>query len=576
MTNPSFNSSSISGHPPQASQQRMACLWLPNWPIQRLVAVEPELRCQRLVLFRRDSRRGRLVSAASPLAQRAGIRVGMPISRAEMGDCYLREHDSTVDRQALEELTERLNEFSPMVGLESADEKSSRSSSRSSRHSIGHLSGRSSTRSGASPDTTMDWKPSSILFDLTGISRLFGGEENLARQLFERIQQLGYVPRLAIADTIGVAWGVSHFGTTGWSVIPPADHQAWSGLPLDALRLSAATVDTLQQLGLQRIDQLLLLPRDQLAMRFGDEIHRRLDQALGARPETFQAHRSTIDFSATQALEYPLTHRETIEITIGRMVQDICQQLRSRQQAGQQWCIHLVGTEQDPLRISVGLFRATTNPQELMPLIQMQLDHQLQQSNRSGRSRLPLAVEEIQVRATSVVLMVRYQRQLFDDPPGMDQQSLADLVNRLSNRLGQQKVLAARLRSGAQPEYAFEYRPLIDRKRRSHKRAIRSSTSVTHVAGRPLRILTPAFPINVVPNQRTSNCAMQACPLQTFRTEKQTFQVVQGWGPERIETGWWRGLMVVREYWRIEVASGQQFWLYQNLRDQSWFLQGEF
>ena len=568
MSTPSIDPSSNRGNQSPSSHPRMACLWLPNWPIQRLVAVEPELRCQRLVLFRRDSRRGRLVSAASPLAQRAGIRVGMPISRTALDDCFLREHDSAADRQALEKLADRLHEFSPLVGLESTEEKTSRFS----RHAMGHLAGRASTRSGVGSGNTTAWQPSSILLDLTGISRLFGGEENLARQLFERVQQLGFLPRLAIADTIGAAWAVSHFGTSGWSVTPQADHQAWWGLPLAALRLSAATVHTLQQLGLQRIGELLQLPRDQLAMRFGDEIHRRLDQAEGTRTETFQAHRATVDFSSTQGLEYPLTHRETIEIIIARMVHDICQQLRSRQQAGQQWCINLMGAEQDPLRISVGLFQATTNSQELMPLIQMQLDHQLQQSSRSGRcGQLPLAVEEIQVRATSVVLMVRYQRQLFDDPPGMDQQSLADLVNRLSNRLGQQQVLAPRLRSGAQPEYAFEYRPLIDRERRQHKRAIRSSTSATHIAGRPLRILTPALPIKVVLNQEASNG-----PVQAFRTEKQVFHVRRGWGPERIETGWWRGLMVVREYWRIEAASGQQFWLYQNLRDQSWFLQGEF
>ena len=62
---------------------RILCVWLPNWPIQRLVVQRPELRRQQVLLFRRDSRRGNLVNAASPLARQAGCRVGMPLSEAK-------------------------------------------------------------------------------------------------------------------------------------------------------------------------------------------------------------------------------------------------------------------------------------------------------------------------------------------------------------------------------------------------------------------------------------------------------------------------------------------------------------
>ena len=60
----------------------MLCLWLPEWPIQRLVAAEPEYRQQHLVLFRVDARKGKRVAAASPLARRAGVRTDMPLNEA--------------------------------------------------------------------------------------------------------------------------------------------------------------------------------------------------------------------------------------------------------------------------------------------------------------------------------------------------------------------------------------------------------------------------------------------------------------------------------------------------------------
>ena len=48
------------------------------------------------------------------------------------------------------------------------------------------------------------------------------------------------------------------------------------------------------------------------------------------------------------------------------------------------------------------------------------------------------------------------------------------------------------------------------------------------------------------------------------------------WGPERIETGWWRGLDVRRDYYVIETDLAERFWIFNDLVDGSWFLHGVF
>src|SRR5207248_5677028 len=53
-------------------------------------------------------------------------------------------------------------------------------------------------------------------------------------------------------------------------------------------------------------------------------------------------------------------------------------------------------------------------------------------------------------------------------------------------------------------------------------------------------------------------------------------QVAHGWGPERIETGWWRGADVGRDYYVVETTTGERFWLFRTLPDGSWFLHGIF
>ena len=65
-------------------------------------------------------------------------------------------------------------------------------------------------------------------------------------------------------------------------------------------------------------------------------------------------------------------------------------------------------------------------------------------------------------------------------------------------------------------------------------------------------------------------------PPLGFRWSDCEEQVLHCWGPERIETGWWRSGCVRRDYYRVETAGGQRFWLFRRLHDGRWFLQGTF
>jgi protein ImuB len=65
-------------------------------------------------------------------------------------------------------------------------------------------------------------------------------------------------------------------------------------------------------------------------------------------------------------------------------------------------------------------------------------------------------------------------------------------------------------------------------------------------------------------------------PPASFRLRGRTHKIVRHSGPERIETGWWRGPSVRRDYYRVETAASQRFWLFRDLHDGTWCLHGEF
>ncbi|MCA9266801.1 MAG: hypothetical protein KDA60_23265, partial [Planctomycetales bacterium] len=62
--------------------KRMLCIWLPNWPIQRLANARPELQTRLLILYTPDNRGVERVAFCSPAVRDAGVHPGMPLAEA--------------------------------------------------------------------------------------------------------------------------------------------------------------------------------------------------------------------------------------------------------------------------------------------------------------------------------------------------------------------------------------------------------------------------------------------------------------------------------------------------------------
>jgi protein ImuB len=219
--------------------------------------------------------------------------------------------------------------------------------------------------------------------------------------------------------------------------------------------------------------------------------------------------------------------------------------------------------------LSVGLYRATASARHLLDLVRMRLE----------RASLPAPVAALSVCAAETAALEYRQQELFcDGPPRERPRQLAALIDRLSSRLGRRAVLRTVLLAEAQPELAYRYEPLVEgegsrrvRRRTSRRGGMQELTlSQGHAApARPLRLFPrPVFlaAISVTPDG----------PPFHFRWRGREHRVAQSRGPERIETGWWRGRAIGRDYYRVQTAAGDCLWLFRRLRDGQWFLHGAF
>jgi protein ImuB len=465
-------------------------------------------------------------------------------------------HDARRDQEALVELAAWCEQFSPIVGLDQADQ------------------------------------PDSLLMDVSGLAQLFGGEEALARMVVTACGQQGLTVRVAIADTVSAAWGFARwrevlaeeaeatgsgvfFGQRSkkmvksmaekdsrplpaYVVLPPGDRAFWDDLPVEALRLPQRPTEQLHRLGIRRIGQLSRLPRAGLAARFGEPLLERLDKLAGTIAEPIVAHHAREPLSVRWCFEYPTTHHEAIEHVLGELLSQLSRRLLEQGQGVLRLTCQLACRNRRPLSIDISLFRPTVAPQHLLALAKLQL----------ALVSLPDAVEEIRVRALATAPREQRQGELFGDAPRDHPVQLALLVEQLSNRLGRERVVRAELQAEAQAELAYRYLPLAGEAAASYVPA-RSALPLPGPLLRPLRLFDPPQPIAVL------GIALDGPPA-LFHYQRRRHRVARCFGPERIETGWWRGESSRRDYYRVETEEGNRWWLFRQLQDQRWFLQGAF
>jgi protein ImuB len=570
--------------------RRILCLYLPNWPIQSAFGgLAARNSSSPVLLHSRDPRRGDLVVACNAAAVDRGVRLQMPLAEAAAlaqrhGKCLIFPHDPAADLAALATLAQHCERFSPIIGWKT-------------------VQARPTTDLGP---WTLDFGPSPgpdcLFLDVTGIGVLFGGEEKLARAVITDIAQQGYESRVAITDSIGSGWAAATQSdspqtqvlSTEYVVLSTESclslrtpHSAFRTLPPESLRLPPETLDLLAQLGITQLDQLLALPRESLRARFGEQLLLRIDQLSGAAQETIVPHRPPPQFIEEQVLEFPAERQEAIEQILRQLVRQIATALANRREGVLKLICRLDCAPGRPTFLEVGLFRPSADHQHLCDLLRMQLE----------QAPLPGPLGRIRLEAALTAPLENRQGELFAGNQHEASRQFALLIDRASSRLGPNAVLRPQLTADPLPEKAIRWVAGVGkaRKGRAAKHSVLSTQysvrgkqkktwnlepetcNSSHSALRtphsallrPLFLHSPPLPLDVL------SISPDGPPI-SFRFQGQSHQIAASSGPERIETGWWRGKSIRRDYWRIETTTGHRFWLFRSLDDRTWHLHGEY
>jgi protein ImuB len=532
-----------------SSSQRILSLWLERLSTDRVARQRDDV-APPLVIF---GKRGNLdlLVGVDAAAERLGLRAGLALAQARAMHPALTAvpEDQAADAHLLEAIADWCQRYTPLVAID---------------------------------------PPDGILLDIGGCAHLFGGEEKLRDDLLARMMDFGFPARAAIATTIGAAWAVARFDDAtiagqASSIFSPCrsrgcetrepsiryEHERLAPLPLAALRLPDETVAALARVGLKRIGDILDLPRTPLAARFGDDLLRQLDRALGREDEPLTPRLPVAPYVAERSFHEPIAREEDVLATIERLAARLRTALNARGVGARRLELALFRTDGVVKRIAAGTSRPLRDPQAIRALFV---------------ERLAALGDEVDpgFGFDLARLSVLNAEPCPDEQIGLggheDQAELDRLVDRLSARLGRRRVSRLVAHDSHTPELAAQALPAQSMARAELGwEAFRRFRTDVDLSPRPLRFLAKPEPIEDV------FALVPDGPPVRFRWRRALHEVVAAEGPERIEGAWWSAESggPARDYFRIEDRAGLRFWLfraglYRDVATPRWFLHGMY
>ena len=430
-----------------------------------------------------------VIYRASDAALAAGVMEGMGMNAAYAlcPDLNVVPRDSLQERLLLAEIAVWAEQFSPILSL--ADE--------------------------------------AILLEVQGSLGLFGGVQALWQQIEQGLAQWPYRVSHSFSTTPKSAQLLAQFYPGIRLENKQALRACLAELPVTCLSLSKKQKKRLDSIGVELIGDILRLPRDGVARRFGKEVLHYCDQLLGEQADPQVLVSPPLRFESSIELYMESDNAAFISQAGEELFARLHSFLHEHDAGVNRLLLRLFHGQVRVTELVIGLRELSRDPKRFLSLLDERLNHC---PLTAPVSSVGLVVEDIQP-------FVLREDGLFDDGQS-DDADWQRVLEQLQGRLGLGVVQSLR--------YVEDHRP--------------EKTST--LAGRGGLLAS-------IPNERPTYLLPEPEILNRARVE-----LIRG--PERIEAGWWDGETARRDYFKARAGDGSRLWVYRDLSTGQWYVHGLF
>ncbi|MCG1042143.1 DNA polymerase Y family protein [Mycetohabitans sp. B8] len=455
-----------------------------------------------------------------------------------------------------------------------------------------------------------------VLLEVSSVLRLFGGLRRVQRQVAQTVATCGHAARLGCAPTPAGAWLLAQaqrrraYRSRRRVLKLQTLTRVLDRLPIELLPAVQGMSGALEQIGCATFGDLRRLPRGGIARRFGATVLTQLEQAYGEAADPRDAFVAPRTFEARLELMARVDNAQALLFAAARLIAQLCGWLSAQHAALTGFDLLLLHEPsfrgmRCSSRIGITWAEPSRDAQHLVALLREKLNP----------LRLAAPVLELSLQALRVVAH-EGEAPTFFPMPGTERDAVVRLVERLSARLGDERVLELAAHDNHRPEAALRRRAwrlaMLERRVPSSSHPRRRAAG----AGRPVATrLQAAASMDVQVARLHANAPERAHFIAPFRTPYKAPRGRFGapgpltpnalprpaWlldtpqplserngtpfyrsrltlvaGPERIEAGWWDGEPIARDYYVAADARSHWYWIFRERVTGRWFLHGFF
>jgi len=278
-----------------------ACLYIPDFSVQAVMRLEPDLRGRAVAIVEPEPPPSR-VFALNEVARKAGVEHGVSqVETAMFPGVEVRRRSPAAEASAHAALLDLARSFSPRLEDVAAD---------------------------------------TVAVDLAGLETLLGPAEKIAGDLEARARELGLNADIALAPNPDAA-RLAARGFAGITLIGAGEEAERLGrLPVEVLEPSPEMRETLERWGIRTVRALAALPPAELSERLGQEGIRLRRLAGGGTLRALVPAEEPLHFEEAMDLEYPVAEIEPLAFILGRLLNQLCARLAARGRATQElWLV---------------------------------------------------------------------------------------------------------------------------------------------------------------------------------------------------------------------------------------------
>jgi protein ImuB len=511
---------------------RLACLYVPDFPLAALLRAEPVLVGTPAAVADGPGPRAKLL-AISPEAARRGVTTDLTAAQAQAiaADLVVRQVAPDTLRAAQAALCDAAESFTPRVEDAGAG--------------LAYL-------------------------DVEGLGALFESESQLANALAQRVTHLGLEAQIGVAGSKVAAYLAACHGG-GVAVIPPGEEWHFlAPVPLKLLEPGPELAVTLHRWGIRCIGDLAALPITAVGTRLGPEGVSLVRRARGEDERPLVPRSQPLHFEEGVEIEYAIEALEPLLFVLRGLLDRLTARLALRGFicGDLRLALRLGNRGRDERTIAVAA--PSNEVKSLLALVRLQLETHPPTAAIAG---VCIAAVAERLRAA--------QLDLFR-PNGPAPARLAVTLARLTAICGADRVGAPAVADTHRPD-AYGLAPFHPTPPGVRKGSRAQGSEGSRVFSWNPGTLEPWNPSGAIPLALRALRPPQAVEVFCERDRPEFVRgaglagrVVHAAGPWRVQGEWWSESGYARDYYDAQLSDGCVYRLYCDLGTRSWFVDGVY